>query len=153
MFAQPAALLFLVTKTLWDGKPLQRLFEFALVRRDDARQCWRHFRPQRDFAFAFVGKIEKLRDDFRAAFLSVKIGRLEDRAIPFDKPIAPRRFAPSRENVVSKRTISGKKSRKPGSGCISQITLRQSRSVDAAARDARREVWVRLNKFRLQAVG
>ena len=95
MFAQPAALLFFVTKTLRDGKPLQRLFEFALVRRDHARQRRRHFRPQRDFAFAFVGEIEKLRDDFRAAFLSVKIGRLEDRAVPFDKPIAPRRLRAS----------------------------------------------------------
>ena len=114
MFAQPAALLFLVTKTLWDGKPLQRLFEFALVRRDDARQRWRQFRPQRDFAFAFVGKIEKLRDDFRAAFLSVKIGRLEDRAVPFDKPIAPRDFAPAVENVVSKRAIFGQKIAKAG---------------------------------------
>ena len=68
MLAQPAALLFLVTKTLRDGKPLERFLEFAVVRGDDARQRRRQLRSHRHFAFAFVGEIEKLADDFRPAF-------------------------------------------------------------------------------------
>ena len=77
--------------------------KFALMRRDDPRQGRRQLRPQRDFAVAFVGEIEKLRDDFGAALFFVKLGRLEDRAVPFDKAVAAADFAPAREDVHSER--------------------------------------------------
>ena len=67
MFAQPAALLFLVAETLGDGEPFQRLAEGALVRRDDPGKRRSQLRSERDFAPAFVGEIKKLRDDFRPA--------------------------------------------------------------------------------------
>src|SRR5207248_11369665 len=69
MFAQPTALLFFVTKELADGKPLERFLKCALVRGDDARQRWCQLWPHRHFAITFVGEIEKLIDNFRAAFL------------------------------------------------------------------------------------
>lgn len=68
MFAQPPALLFFIAKELADRKPFERLFEFALMRRNYTRESWRQFRSERDFAFAFVDKIKKLADDFIAAF-------------------------------------------------------------------------------------
>ena len=107
MFAQPAALLFFVTKELTDGKPLERLFECALVRGNNARQRWRQLWPHRHFAIAFVGEIEKLIDNFRAAFLAVEIGRLEQWAVPFDKTVTARNLAPEREDVVPRRAVVG----------------------------------------------
>ena len=86
MFAQPAALLFFVAKTLRDREPLQRLAEFAFMRRDDAREGRRQLRAQRDFALAFVGEIEELRDDLRAALFFVKLGRFENGPSHSTKP-------------------------------------------------------------------
>jgi hypothetical protein len=54
------------------------------MRRNHTSKRRREFRTQRDFAFAFVGEIEKLLDNFRAAFLLVQLGRLQRRALPFD---------------------------------------------------------------------
>src|SRR5205807_7763502 len=90
MLAQPAALLFLVTETLRDGKSLQRFLEFPFMRRDDTRESGREFGTQRHFTFAFIGEIEKLRDDHRAAFFGVELRRFEDRSVPFDEAISAR---------------------------------------------------------------
>src|SRR5438874_3731861 len=109
MFAQPAALLFLVTKKLADGKPLERFFERAFVRSDHARQRRRQLGSHRHFAIAFVGKIEKLIDDFGTAFFALEIGWLEHGAVPFDETVAPSNLTPAREDVIPRRAIVGQK--------------------------------------------
>src|SRR5205823_10585373 len=43
VFAKTAALLLLITETLRDRKPLERLFEFSVMRRDHARQSRSEF--------------------------------------------------------------------------------------------------------------
>ena len=109
MFAQPAALLFLVAETLRDREPLQRLAKFALMRGDDARERRRQLGPQRDFALAFVGEIEKLRRRFPARFFSAKARSARARALPFDEAVAPADLAP-----VARRWRSEKRSRRAG---------------------------------------
>ena len=64
MFAQPAALLLFVTKELADGEPFERLLEFAFVRGNHASKRRRKLRAHRHFAFALVGEIKKLIDNF-----------------------------------------------------------------------------------------
>ena len=71
VFAQAALLLAFVTEKLGDGEPLDRLLVMALVGGDHAGQGGRHFRAERDRAFALVQKIIKLADDFLAAFQGV----------------------------------------------------------------------------------
>src|SRR6478736_596977 len=73
MFAQPAALLLLVSEKLSDREPFEWFLEFAFVRRNHTSKRRRQFRTKRDFAFALVCEIEKLLDDFRAAFLFVQL--------------------------------------------------------------------------------
>ena len=107
MFAQPAALLFFVTKELADGEPLERFLKCALVRGDDARQRWCQLWPHRHFAIAFVGEIEKLIDNFRATFLAVEIGRLEHWTVPFDETVAARDFTPARKDVIPGSAVVG----------------------------------------------
>src|ERR1700726_249000 len=114
MFAQTTALLFFVAKKLADGKPLERFLERALVRGDDARKRRRQFWPHRHFAVAFVGEIEKLIDNFSAALLAVKIGRLERWAVPFDEAVTARNVAPLPEDVIPRRTVVGQEVAKPG---------------------------------------
>ena len=114
MFAQSAALLFFVTEKLTDGKPLERLFEFALVRCDHPRQAWRQLGPQGDFTLAFVSEIEKLSDDLIAAFLFVKLSWFEDGPFPFDKAVAAGHFAPFREDVIPRCAIARQKIAKSG---------------------------------------
>ena len=84
------------------------------LRRDHARESRRQLRPQRDFALAFVGKIKKLRHDLRAAFFCEKLRRLEHRAVPFDEAVAPRDFAPLREDIISHGAIARQKITKTG---------------------------------------
>ena len=114
MFAQAPALLLFVTEEWADGKPLERFFELALTRGDDARQRWRQFRAQRHFPFAFVDEIEKLIDDFRAAFLPVEIGWFKQRAVPFHEAVAPGNIAPARKNVITRCAIVRQKIAKSG---------------------------------------
>jgi len=114
MLAEPAALLFLVTKTLRDREPFQRFLEFAVVRRHDAGQRRRQLGPHRHFAFAFVGEIEELPDDLGTAFFRVKLRRFQDRSVPFHKSITARDFAPLGEDVTSARTIVRQKIAKSG---------------------------------------
>ncbi len=114
MFAQPSALLFFVTEKLTDGKPLERLFELALVRRDHAGQRGRELGTHRHFALAFVGEIEKLRDNFRTALFLIKVGRLKNWPIPFDKTAATGHFAPARKNVITRRAIARQEITKTG---------------------------------------
>ena len=109
MFAQPAALLLFVAKKLADRKPLERFLELALVRRDHAGESRRQLGTQSHFTLAFVGEIEKLIDDFAAAFFAVKIGRLENRPVPFDEAVASGHFAPAAEDVVPHGAISRQK--------------------------------------------
>src|ERR1051325_9356474 len=103
MFTQPAALLFLVTEELVDREPLHRLFEFALVRRDQASESGGEFRAQGYCAFTFVNEVEKLRDDFPATFFLIQLGRFQDGTVPFDKSIATRDFPPFGKDVVPLR--------------------------------------------------
>ncbi len=84
------------------------------MRCDHARECWRELGPHRDFAFPFVGEIEKLPNDLRSAFLRVKLRRFEDRSVPFDEPVTPRHFAPFREDVISPRAIGRQEITKTG---------------------------------------
>ena len=114
MFAQAAALLFFVAKKSADGKPFEGLLEFALVRGNDASERGREFRTQRYLALAFVGKIEKLIDNLRAALFCIQFSGLEDGAIPFNEAIAPSHFAPARENVTARRAIVGQEIAKTG---------------------------------------
>src|SRR5205823_3064615 len=101
MFSKAAALLFFVAETLRDGKPLERFFEFAVMRRDDPGEGGRQLGPQRDFACALVGEVEQLTDDLRTAFFRVKLGRFQDGSVPFDKAVTARDFTPFREDVIS----------------------------------------------------
>src|SRR5438132_13847123 len=105
MFAQPAALLFFVTKELADREPLERFLEGALMRSDDTGERRRQLGAHRDLAIAFVSKIEKLIDNLGAALFSIKIGRLEHGAVPFNKTVTPRHLAPARDDVIPRRTI------------------------------------------------
>src|SRR3954469_2007508 len=139
MFAQAAALLFFVTKTLRDREPLQRFFELAIVSRDDPRESRRELRPHRDFAFAFVLEIEKLRDDLRSALLCIEFGRFEDGPVPFDKSIAPRHLAPSSEDVIPLRGLIRQKIAKSGKSL-------HLLGANAAARFYRHELKRRSNK-------
>src|SRR4030095_6884563 len=96
MFAQPAALLLLVSEKLSDREPFEWLLEFAFVGRNHTSKRGREFRTQRDFAFAFVCEIEKLLDNFCAAFLLVQLGRLHRRPFPFDEAVAAGGETPAR---------------------------------------------------------
>ncbi len=107
MFAQTAALLFFVTKTLRDGEPLQRLAEFAFMRRDDTGQTGRELRAHRYFAVTFVGEIKKLPDDFGAALFLIELGRLENGRVPFHKTVAAANVAPARKDGVTKGAVVG----------------------------------------------
>src|SRR5262249_60347573 len=85
--AQPAALLLLVSEKLSDREPFEWFLEFAFMRRNHTSKRGREFRTKRDFAFAFVCEIEKLLDNFRAAFFLVQLGRLQRRTFPFDESV------------------------------------------------------------------
>ena len=74
----------------------------------------RQLRSHCDFAVAFVGEIEKLRDDLGAAVFFLKLGRLEDGAVPFDKAIAATDFAPAREDNIPKSAVVRQKISKSG---------------------------------------
>ena len=113
---KPAALLFLVTKTLRNREPFQRLSELPVLRRDDARQRGRHFRPQRHRALAFVDEIVQLPDDFRRPIFFVELELFQDRSVQFHEAVAAGDFAPFREDVISFRAGSGKKIAKSGKG-------------------------------------
>ena len=114
MFAQPAALLLLVSEKLADREPFERFLEFAFVRGDHTSKRGREFRTQGDFAFAFVGEIEKLLDDFRAAFFLVQLGRLQKRAVPFDEAVAARDLTPAGEDVIAPGAVVGQEIAKTG---------------------------------------
>ncbi len=148
-----AALLFFVAKTLRDREPFERFLEFAVVRRHDARERRRELGPHRDFALAFVGEIEKLAHDLRAAFLCVKLGRLENRPVPFHETVAARDFAPFREDVISAAQSSGRKSRKPGSGCISRHSSKDDYAHRQPPFPEHEIARCALNKLQLRAVG
>ncbi len=105
MFAQPAALLFFVTKTLRNGEPLEWFAEFPFMSGHDPGQAWSQLRAQRHFALAFVGEIEELADDFGAAFFCVKLGRLQERGVPFDEAVAAANISPTGKDRISKRAI------------------------------------------------
>ena len=114
MFAQSAALLFFETEESTDGKPFEGFLEFAFVRGNHAGECGRQLRAHGDFALTFVGKVEKLVHNFRAAFLFVQFSRLENGAFPFDKAIATSDFAPTRKDVIADRAVVGQKIAKTG---------------------------------------
>src|SRR5215813_13433767 len=109
MFAQTTALLFLVAKTLRYREPLQGFAKFPFVGGNNAGQTRSQLGSHRDFAFAFVGEIEELCDNFGTAFLPVEIGRLENGTVPFGEAVAAADFTPASEDGVSKGAILGKK--------------------------------------------
>ena len=114
MLPQTTALLFFVAEELPDRKPFERFLEFALMCRNHTRKRGRQLGAQCDFAFALVNKIKKLIDDFLATLFLVELSRLEQRAFPFDKPIATGNFAPASKDVISRRAVLGKKIAKTG---------------------------------------
>ncbi len=107
MLAQAAALLLFVAKKSANGKPFQRLFEFALVRGNYASQRWRELGTHRHFALAFVGEVKELVNNFGAALFFIQFSWLEYWTVPFDKTITARHFAPFREDVIPRRAILG----------------------------------------------
>ncbi len=107
MFAQPPALLFFVAEKLADGEPFEWFFEFALVRRDHARERWRQLRAQGDFALTFVGEIEKLPHNFVTTLFFIQLGGFERRAFPLYKSVAAGHSAPARKDIIALRTILG----------------------------------------------
>src|SRR4030095_5357275 len=114
MFAQSSALLFFVTEKLADREPFERLLEFALVCGDHASKRGRELGAHGNFAFAFISEVEKLIDDFYAALLFVELGGFQNGTVPFNKAIATRDFAPTREDVVAYCAVVGKKIAKTG---------------------------------------
>ena len=84
------------------------------MRRNHPRKRGREFGSQRDFAFAFVGEIEKLLDDFRAAFLLVQLSRLQRRPFPFDEAVAAGNLTPAGEDIIPPRTVVGQEIAKTG---------------------------------------
>ena len=140
MFAQPAALLFFVAETLGDGEPLERFAEPAFMRCDDPGECRRELGPHRDFAVASIGEIEKLRDDFGAALFLVKLGRLEDWAVPFDKAVAAADLAPARENGIPKGAVVRQEISKSGKWLHGKRISRQS-CLPIAFRTGEKSGW------------
>src|ERR1041385_4982364 len=114
MFAQSAALLFFISKKLANRKPFQRFPEFPLVCRSNAGKRGSELGAQRNFALAFVGKIEKLIDDFGPTLFAIEIGWFEDWSVPLDKTVAPGGLAPFGEDEVSPGAIVRKKIAKAG---------------------------------------
>src|SRR5262249_42136859 len=114
MFAQPAALLLFVSEKLPDREPFKRFLEFAFMRCNHTSKRRREFRTQRNFAFAFVSEIEKLLNNFRAAFFLVQLGRLQRRTFPFDESVAPGDLTPSRKNVIAPGAVLGQEIAKTG---------------------------------------
>src|SRR5262245_33651066 len=114
MFAQSSPLLFFVTEKLTSGEPFERFLEFALVRGDHASQRRRELGTHGHFAFAFISKVEKLIDDFRAALFLVQLGRFQHRAVPFNEAVTPRNFAPASKDVIARRALVRKKIAKTG---------------------------------------
>src|SRR6185436_16178426 len=104
MFTQPAALLFFVSEELPDREPFQGLFEFSLMRGDNAGQCRCQLWSQGDFSLALIHEIKKLSHDFVTALFFVEFGWFENRAIPFNESVASTDFAPLFKNVISCRT-------------------------------------------------
>src|SRR5881296_654947 len=100
MLAQAALLLPLVPKELRDGKPFDRFFVAPLVRRDHSRQSGRHFRPQRDGAFAFVDEVIKLGDDLLAAFDREELQRFQRRAVIWPESITAGSALPALKNIL-----------------------------------------------------
>src|SRR5688500_2186673 len=148
MIAQPAALLFFIAQTLRDGKPLERFLESAVMRGHHAGQCRRELRTHRYFAIAFVGKIKKLTDNFRAAFFRVDRRRIPDRTIPSHNTVTARHFAPTIENVIAGGEISWKKIAEAGKRLHRIYLKNEMRFQSEAARThANYEKRVRLNKL------
>jgi len=79
------------------------------VRRDHTSKRGREFRTQSNFAVAFVFEIEKLLDNFGAAFLLIHLGRLQRRTFPFDETVAARDLTPAAKNIIPPSTVIGEK--------------------------------------------
>src|SRR5689334_6476178 len=79
------------------------------MRGNYAGECRRQLRPHGNFAFAFVGEIEKLVDNFGAALLSIKISRFEHGSVPFDKAVTARNLPPAPKDVIPRGAILGQK--------------------------------------------
>src|SRR5262249_10256361 len=114
VFAQPAALLLLVSEKLSDREPFEWFLEFAFMRPNHTSKRGREFRTKRHFAFAFVCEIEKLLDNFRAAFFLVQLRRLQRRAFPFDGSVVAGDLTPACENVIALGAVLGQEIAKSG---------------------------------------
>src|SRR5262249_5107257 len=114
VFAQPAALLLLVSEKLSDREPFEWFLEFAFMRRNHTSKTRREFTTKRDVAFAFVWEIEKLLDNFRDAFFLVQLGRLQRRTFPFDESVVAGDLTPACENVIALGTVLGQEIAKSG---------------------------------------
>ena len=99
MLAQPAALLPLVAEQLRDREPADRLPEPVGARRDHARQCRRHLRPQRDLPPALVLEAVELPDDLVAALGRVQLQRLEWWPVVLLEAVPGCHRPPGREDV------------------------------------------------------
>ena len=149
MFAQSSPLGALITEDLRNREPLQRLAKIPMIRRDDAGECGRHFRPQSNSAFPFVDEFVELTHDFVARFLFVEIEFLEQRAIVFDEAVAARDLAPFGEDIIPLRAGDGEKIAKSGKRLHSGGEDNYSKlRKNAAASHTATEPSVRLNKTR-----
>ena len=92
--AQASALLLFVTKELRAAKPFERLLEILLACCHHSCERRGHLRPHGNMPAAFVWEIEKLFDQFAAAFLLVKLDGLQNRPVILGKTVTAGYFAP-----------------------------------------------------------
>src|SRR5690242_19709707 len=114
MLAQSAALLFFVPEEMAEGEPFERFSKFTLMRGNYAGERRRKLGAQRHFAFALVGEIKKLIDNFWAALFFVKLCGFEGRPFPFDKTVTTTHFPPARKDVIAPGALLGKEIAKTG---------------------------------------
>ena len=101
VFAQPAFLLTFVAKKLGDGEPFDGLLVVAFVGGNHAGERGGHLGTQGNFAFAFIGEIVELSDDFFATLGGEEFERFERGAVVFAKAIALGDLAPGVKDVLA----------------------------------------------------
>ena len=102
---QTPALLLFVAIVFADAEPLNRAAKRTRARGNETCERRRHFRTQRNFAPAFVFKIEELRNDFLTGFFGEKLERFERGSVPLGKSETPRRLAPTGKDEVAHGAI------------------------------------------------
>ena len=179
VLAEPATLRTLVTKHLRQAKPFDRLFEFAVGRRDHAGERRSHLGPQGNGASAFIREVVELLHDFFAGFFLVEIQVFQQRPVVLDEAISVSHFTPAIEDVIAHGAILWGEITEAGERLhglfqvgmpfrgvrLSYLIRRRANESDASEKrpyliqikatiiHADYEMRVRLNKLQLRAVG